>query len=511
VSRSPVSRTAQVVLALAAAAAAAAARAGEGGGAPAVRVQASPDFTLVLPSVEPDAVGVDLQIYDPLEREWRKCGAFDLERSGGGTTGGRLVFRAPLEGTFALRAAARDEVGNTREGGGPETADLVAVYDRSPPAVRVTSPRPGAEVEAGGEVRLVWRTEEPHPLARGAAAIERSTDGGRTWRALTRRTDDTGEFRLAAPLTAGSFLLRVTVVDACGNCGRAVSPAVRVRARPHVESVMPAPAAVEPPQPEPPKAPASVPATPAAKEPIGPPSPTGVTPPKPEPLVPPAPIAVAPARPEPGGPPAPVAVTPPQPEPPAPAIHRPPVAHTPTRRTVDRRPPVVVPASERPRVVEVDPARRKLARAAHTKGVRALAEGRLDEAATALREAVAADPSREGAWLDLSAALSEGGQLAKALAVLERAEALLPGSPDLPLNRGMVLIRLSRPADARAALQRAVKLKPSSPQAHWTLALLAMGEKDRERARIHLRDVIKWSPPSSSLHRRAKKQLSENE
>jgi len=502
------SRTGLIVLALAAATVS---RAGEGGGAPAVRLQASPDFTLVLPRVEPDAVGVDLQIYDPLGREWRKCGKFELERSGGGTTGGRLVFRAPLEGTFALRAAARDEVGNSREGGGPDTADLVAVYDRTPPQIRVTSPRPRAEVEAGGEVRFAWRTEEAHPLARGAAAIEKSADGGRTWQAVIRRTDDTGEFRLAAPLTAGSFLLRVTVVDACGNRGRAVSPRVGVRARSHVGSVTPAPVVKGPPRHEPPKAPAVVPATPSAMEPSEPPSPTAVTPPRPEPPVPPAPIAMAPPRPEQGGLQAPVAVTPPRPEPPAPVMDRPPVAPPQTRRAVDRRPPVVVPAPVRSRVVEVDPARRKLARAAHTKGVRALAGGRLDEAAAALREAVSADPSREGAWLDLSAALAADGQLAKALAVLERAEALLPGSPDLPLNRGMLLIRLSRPADARAALERAVKLKPSSPEAHLTLGLLAMGEKDRDRARIHWREVVKWSPRSSSIHRRAKRLLSENE
>jgi len=498
VSRPPISRTSLILLALAAAGVA---RAGEGGGAPAVRLQASPDFTLVLPSVEPDAVGVDLQIYDPLEREWRKWGEFKLERAAVKTTGGRLVFRAPLEGTFALRAAARDEVGNTREGGGPETADLVAVYDRTPPEIRVRSPGPGAEVDPGAEVRFTWRTKEAHPLARGAAAVEKSRDGGRTWRALTRRTDDTGEFRLAAPLTAGSFLLRVTVVDACGNRGRAVSHRVGVRARQHVEAVTPDPVIVEPPRPEPPKAPAPVAGTLSAMEPSGPPSPTVVTQPKPEPLTSPVPITMTTPRPEPGGPPAPVAVTPPHPEPPATVIERPPVAPPPLRRTVDRRPPVVVPPPQRPRVVEVDPARRKLARAAHTKGVRALAGGRLDEAAAALREAVSADPSREGAWLDLSAALAADGQLAKALAVLERAEALLPGSPDLPLHRGMVLVRLSRPADARAALERAVKLKPSSPEAHWTLSLLAAGEKDLDRARIHWREVLRWSPASSAIRR----------
>ena len=526
-SQAPRSRTALVLLALAASAAA---RAGEGGGASTVRLQASPNFMLVLPSVEPDAVGVDLQAYDPLDREWRKCGEFELELLEGWTTGGRAVFHAPVEGSFALRAAARDEVGNTREGGGPETADLVAIYDRTPPVVRVTFPWPGAQVEPGAEVNFAWRTQEAHPLARGAAAIERSTDGGRTWRALTRRTDDTGEFRLAAPATEMAFLLRVTVVDACGNRGRAVSPPVAVRARPHVGSVTPAPVVVKPPRPEPSKPPAPVVEEPPRPEPSKPLAPVVEEPPRPEPSKPPAPVVVQPPRPEPTEPLAPVVEEPPKPEPRrplapvveeppkpeprrplAPVIEEPGLAPPPAPRAADRRPAPPAPKPPRPRVVEVGPERRKLARAAHAKGVRALGEGRLEEAARALREALSADPSREGAWLDLSTALARDGQLAGALAVLERAEALLPGSPELPLKRGLVLVRLSRPGDARAALERAVKLKPSSPEAHWTLSLLAAREDDLDRARIHWREVVKWSPASSSIHRRAKRLLEENE
>ena len=157
---------------------------------------------------------MDLQLYDPPARTWRRWGKFNIERPDGKTTGGRIVFRAPGEGEYALRAAARDEVGNTRTGGGPETADLVAVFDRTPPEIRVTSPRPGAVFEPGSEVRLAWQTTEAHPLARGGAAVQISTDGGRTWRAAAWQTDDTGVFRLAAPETDGFFHLLVTVVDA---------------------------------------------------------------------------------------------------------------------------------------------------------------------------------------------------------------------------------------------------------------------------------------------------------
>ena len=80
VRRPPAFRTAFVLIALAAAATA---RVGEGATTAAVRLQASPDFTLVLPSVEPDSVGVDLQVYDPPARTWRRWGKFNIERPDG--------------------------------------------------------------------------------------------------------------------------------------------------------------------------------------------------------------------------------------------------------------------------------------------------------------------------------------------------------------------------------------------------------------------------------------------
>ncbi|MHC5057882.1 MAG: tetratricopeptide repeat protein [Planctomycetota bacterium] len=501
--RPPASRTALVLLASAAASAAAA--------APAARLQASPDFTLVLPHVEPDSVGVDLQLYDPVAREWRKWGEFGLERPAGATTGGRMVFRAPREGEYALRAAARDEVGNTREGGGPETADLVAVFDRTRPEVRVTSPGAGAAFEPGAEVRLAWRTTEAHPLARGAAAVEISADGGRTWRVVARRTDDTDEFRLAAPEAEGRYLLRVTVVDACGNRGRAASPEFGVRERP--PAAPPAPVAVTP-----------APAAPVRQ-------PRGTDPRETRPLAPrEIEVAAVPERPrrdvpvmqpvaravaEPAARPVMRPVTKPVTQPVAKPATQPvvrPAAQPVTKPAARPAPAPAVPAAPmRPRAVDVDPARRAVAREGHAKGARALAAGRLDEAAAALRDAVAADPSREGAWLDLSAALARSAKLKEALAVLERAEARFPKSPDLPLNRGLVLVRLSRAGEARTALERAVKLKPSSAEAHWTLGLIAVNEEELDRARGHWRSVVKWTPTCSALHKRARQLLSESE
>ncbi len=518
--RPPALRTSIVLLA---SAAATVARAREPRPAPAVRLQASPDFTLVLPRVEPDSIGVGLQLFDLRARVWRKWGEFRIERRGGVTTGGRIVFRAPGEGEFLLRAAASDKAGNTDLGAGPESADIVAVFDRAPPEVRLTSPVPGTVFGPRAEVRLAWRTTEAHPLARGAAAVEVSADGGQTWRVAVRQTDDTGELTLAAPGVEGAFLLRVTVVDACGNRGRAVSPAFEVRARRAALPVAARPRPVTP-----------APVTPAPAAPLVV-TPAPVSPPREvRPLAPKEiEVAVVLERPrtaaavaQPVAKPVAKPVSKPVVRPAAPHVTKPVAqpATQPATRPITK--PVVKPAArpapipaapvalavrERPPAVEASPAQRALARASHAKGARALAAGRFEEALAALREAVAADPSREGAWLDLSAALARSGRLEEALTVLERAEARSPRSPDLPLNRGLVLVRLSRPGSARAALERAVALKPSSAGAHWTLGLIAVSEEDLPRARGHWREVVKWTPAVASLHKRAKQLLRESE
>ncbi len=216
--------------------------------APVRRHQSNPEFVLSLPRVEPDAVEVRLELYDPDAREWRTCGKFELDREGDATRGGRAVFRAPSEGRYLLRAAARDELGNVESGPGPGAVEIVAVYDRTPPKVEILSPAAGSSFASGKEIRLEWRTVEANPARTGAATVHLSIDRGRSWRLVASRLDDTGAhvFRVSE---GGRCVACVSVRDASGNLGRGVSRVFEVQGRagaPPIERSARAPAGPEP-------------------------------------------------------------------------------------------------------------------------------------------------------------------------------------------------------------------------------------------------------------------------
>jgi len=374
------------------------------------RYQGSPVFAITLDRVDPDAQEVALEVYDRTSREWRRAGAFSLRREAGRTLGGSATFRAPAEGEHFLRARARDAAGNADpRGDDPDSADIVAVYDATPPVVEIVSPTRAQVLQPGAELMLSWRTREANPAPAGAASVEVSTDGGRSWRTLASGLDDTGSFVFRAGESGGDALVRIAVRDRAGNRGEAVAPAISIEA---------APAA--PPQ--------------AA----------------------PAPVA---ARAEPG------------------------------------------PAA----------ARGRNAHELYREGASALAARELVKAQKLLREAVAAEPDLEAAWLDLSAALALGGEFGRGREVLERAERKWPSSAAFPYNLGLVLVRMGRPREAVAALERACRLDPDRYEARWVLALLALDSGDLELARSHWREVARAAPESSPLRERSLQYLAASE
>ena len=160
-------------------------------------VSSEPEFPLRLSRVDGGTDQVLLQVYDPERLKWVGWGLFELERDGEGrAVGGKVVFRAPREGEWKLRAVARSADGRREEES--ETAfEVTAVYDATPPRAALWCER--------GVV--VWASSEP-----GSARLEARDEG--VWVELGRDLPSTGS--LSAPLKPGQRV-RLTVFDEAGN------------------------------------------------------------------------------------------------------------------------------------------------------------------------------------------------------------------------------------------------------------------------------------------------------
>ena len=111
----------------------------------------------------------------------------------------------------------------------------------------------------------------------------------------------------------------------------------------------------------------------------------------------------------------------------------------------------------------------------HARGEAALAEGRLDDALTALGRARALDRDRDVHHLSFASALAQAGQLDAARQVLLALRETHPENPDVNLG-------LAELAAANGATEDAVRFYQRALYGEWTPARL----DDRERVRISL-------------------------
>lgn len=128
----------------------------------------------------------------------------------------------------------------------------------------------------------------------------------------------------------------------------------------------------------------------------------------------------------------------------------------------------------------------------HDPTLRALdlfAEGKLEEAEAAFREAIASDP--QNAYLHglLAQVLSRRGDLEGAIVEARQAVAAFDGDPDLHMLLGNLLREAERPDEAVAEYQKASELSPYDMTLHLNLygTFLQMGreeEAEAERARL---------------------------
>jgi len=118
-------------------------------------------------------------------------------------------------------------------------------------------------------------------------------------------------------------------------------------------------------------------------------------------------------------------------------------------------------------------------------GAASHALGRLDEAATSYRRAIAIAPRLERAYNNLGLVLHEQGDLAAAERVFKAVLAFLPGYATALANLGVVLAAAGRDGEAKTVLRNALRLRPADTETALQLALcLERGGEAEEAMRL---------------------------
>lgn len=119
----------------------------------------------------------------------------------------------------------------------------------------------------------------------------------------------------------------------------------------------------------------------------------------------------------------------------------------------------------------------------------ALEAGNPEAAITAYRQAIAADPGGEDAYLNLGALLEESGQLERALAVYREGAVRCPASALLRFNCGVAFQLRSAWRDAEASYLAALAIDPSLADAHHNLSLVYLELGEEQRAIRHRNEL----------------------
>jgi Tfp pilus assembly protein PilF len=121
-------------------------------------------------------------------------------------------------------------------------------------------------------------------------------------------------------------------------------------------------------------------------------------------------------------------------------------------------------------------------------------QGRSSEAIEALEGAVAADPARATARVDLGLALAAAGDDPRALAELQQAAAAPDSPADAWYNLGVLHERQGRADVPRDDYAQALARDPLHASARLNLGLLLLRDGQAEQALPHLRGVLRLRP-----------------
>ncbi|MDX1549354.1 MAG: tetratricopeptide repeat protein, partial [Lysobacter spongiicola] len=135
----------------------------------------------------------------------------------------------------------------------------------------------------------------------------------------------------------------------------------------------------------------------------------------------------------------------------------------------------------------------------HENIIDALRRGAADEALTAAREAVAAQPQDPMAQRLLAAALRLAGDREGAVEAIDRAVALAPDDASIQLERAGLLLQERKLDEAEAALARSVGLDPNQFPAYIVQAQLALARGEIEEAERLARTAARIAPEHPQL------------
>ena len=130
-------------------------------------------------------------------------------------------------------------------------------------------------------------------------------------------------------------------------------------------------------------------------------------------------------------------------------------------------------------------------RVALARGDALLSDGRLDEALSRYRTAVAADPGNPEVHNSLGYGLLSAGLAREAVAPLRTAMQLQPQVAAAHSNLGLALLQAGRSREAQRPLRQAIELRPDYGEAHYNLAHALSAAGESGAAVQALRDALR--------------------
>lgn len=137
----------------------------------------------------------------------------------------------------------------------------------------------------------------------------------------------------------------------------------------------------------------------------------------------------------------------------------------------------------------------------HLLAVRAAEAGRLDEAVSQYRDAIAGAPSSPDLRVNLAVALAELGRRDEARAELERAIAIDPGHPEAHTTLGTLLARAGRLDEAALQHRAAIEAAPQLASAHANLGSVLARLGRWSEAEAALREALRLDPGDRDAER----------